>query len=114
MKSYRVEYYNIDGITGLQEDRPSEIHWFQRRGLSRRDITNMLMACTRTDRNIVGHIYRDEKSIGLIEVKVSSLYKFTAVILSGRSFFKHQWRTETVRDDPNTDLEPYEEENNGN
>lgn len=97
MANYRVEYHTVDRFTGLPEDRPREIHWFQRRGLSRKDLTNMLLACTQDGEDIIGFIYRNEEYIGMVEVEVNDLYKRTALIIhSHQPWFKHQWKRRAV------------------
>ena len=92
MAQYKINYFIVDPQTGLPEDHPCEIMWFERRGLSRKDIGNMLLACTWTDRDIIGYVYRNNRPIGAVEVSLNDLYKSTSVFFNGKQWYKHQWK----------------------
>lgn len=92
MAHYKIEYFEVSSITYLPEDHPCEIMWFERRGLSKKDISNMLLACTWTDKDILGYVYRNDKYIGMVEVQQTAVYKGTAVYLNGKRWHKHQWK----------------------
>lgn len=92
MAQYKIEYFNVSSTTWLPEDHPCEIMWFERKGLSRKDISNMLLACTWTDRDVLGYVYRNDTYIGMVEVQQTSLYKGTCVYLNGKHWHKHQWK----------------------
>lgn len=92
MANYKVVYYQVDEETGLPEDRPREIICFQRPRLSRRDVSTLLLACTCADCEILGYVYRNDDYIGMVDVRMTDLYKSTCVYLHGKHWFKNQWK----------------------
>ena len=96
MANYRVEFFRCSRETGKPENQPREIMWFSRSGLSRRDISNILLACTWPGENIIGYIYRNETYIGMAEADSNDLYSRSSIIINGKHHRRVSWKIKRV------------------